>query len=107
MSLIVSDEVLLIGLNIFSLADSQLRQILHRHNNSFGGVDVILCGIYVRQALFVINGFFYQQNDLIESTAPSYWHSIPKCFKLTNPCDKTVKVLLNSKQDTNRTTHSK
>ena len=36
--------VSLIGLNTFSLADSRLRQILHKCNKPFGGVDVILCG---------------------------------------------------------------
>ena len=44
LSLVVFDEVSLIGLNKFSLADSRLRQILHKHNKPFGGVDVILCG---------------------------------------------------------------
>ena len=85
LALVVFDEVSLIGANTFSLADSRLRQILHNHNEPFGGVDVILCGDLCQASPVRDKWIFSQQAQLIESITPSYWHSYPKCFELTIP----------------------
>lgn len=44
LSFVVFDEISLIGMHTFALADSRLRCIKHVHDKPFGGLDVIMCG---------------------------------------------------------------
>jgi hypothetical protein len=95
LSLIVIDEISLVGSKMLSFIDRRLQIIKQNHNDFTGGLDVIMTNNFYQMLLVRYSWIVKSNAHGFDVLGTNFWHEYVKCYELNQVMQPKNEIFIN------------